>query len=309
MDVAEWQKRLEENFSINGYVGGNLFEIFAQEKHCGEYFKRKSHGQSVLIDSFQGFYIETIETVLRWVAEHRWPKECENYPLIFLYYIIFFRSFRACQNLLVRGYPLHAYALLRDMKDRAIFLAGVAHNITSFPRVLGYEGIRAATAEEWKKIKKERKQEQYRVLNKMIREDSGLPMETIKELQKWEELFHEEVHGSTLSFFEELGSLVRGGAPFIIGPRPKESSMALYMNRASEIAWLITRLLPYLQVEKNAFGGRWREKHQILDESFRDMQKGLTKQGKKIGDVFIEFVDKKLSFEDPFFYVEADGRK
>jgi len=27
MDIAEWQERLEENFSVNGYTGGNLFEI------------------------------------------------------------------------------------------------------------------------------------------------------------------------------------------------------------------------------------------------------------------------------------------
>lgn len=309
MDVAEWQKRLEDNFTANGHVGGNLFEIFELENACGEYFATTFHGQNVLIDSFQGFYIETIQNALRWVADHGWPKGCDYYASILLYFVILFRSFRACENLLQKGYPLDGYALLRDMKDRAIFLAAVAHNITTFQQIFGYGGVKAITDEEWKKMKKNRKQEECRVLNRMIRKDSGLPEQTIEELEKWEQLFHEEVHGSKFSFFEELGSWVRGEAPLIIGPRPRELSMALYMNRASEIAWLIVRLLPYLQAEENAFGDRWREKHKILDDSFRHTQKGLSKLGKKIGDVFIEFVDKKFSFNEPFFYFEADGSK
>jgi len=309
MDVAEWQKRLEENFTINGYVGGNLFEVLNRERACAEYFATKFHGYNVLIDSFQGFFIETIKAALAWAAKHGWPKGPSDYPLILLYYVILFRSFRACENLLHKGYPVDGYALLRDMKDRAIFLAGIGHNITTLPRIFGYEWCQTGNEVEWEKVRKERKQEQYRVLNRMMKEDSGLPAETRKQLERWERLFHEEVHGSKVSFFEELGRWVKDKVPLIIGPTAKELLMALYTNRSCEIAWLITRLFPYLQLEKNAFGGRWRQKHQLLDESFRYAQKGLSKLGKKIGDAFIEFVDKKVSFEDPFFYVEANGTK
>jgi len=309
MDDAEWQERLVENFTVNGHVGGNLFEVLDRERSCAEYFAAKYHGYNVLIDSFQGFFIETIKAARLWVEEHGWPKGPSDYRLILVYYVILFRSFRACENLLHKGYPVDGYALLRDMKDRAILLAGIARNITTLPRLFGYEWCQTGTEVEWEKAKKKRKKEQYRVLNRMMKRDGGLPAETIKQLEKWERLFHEEVHGSKLSVFQELERSLKGEAALVIGPSPTELLMSLYMNRASEIAWLIARLLPYLQLEKNAFGGRWREKHQILDESFRYAQKGLSKLGKKIGDAFIEFVDHKFSFEDPFFYVEADGTK
>ncbi len=83
----------------------------------------------------------------------------------------------------------------------------------------------------------------------------------------------------------------------------------MYMNRASEIAWLLLRSLPYLQVEDNAFGDRWQEKHKILDDSFLYMQKGLSGLGKEIGDAFITLVEKKFSFDETFYYFEADGSK
>ena len=306
MDVAEWQKRLVDYFTINGMVGQNLLEIYDQEKACGEYFANTFHGQVVLIDSFQSFYIETIKNAFDWVNANGWPEDCENYSQILFYYIITFRSFRACENLLLNGYPLDGYALLRDLKDRSIFLAGIAHNITTFPALFGYEGITSITAEEYPEIKRRRKKEEYRVLNIMIRKGSRLPDKTITELELWEQLFNEEVHGSKFSFFTEVRDWIEKKS-LTIGPSPTESSMAMYMNRACEIGWLLVRLLPYLQIEKNAFGDSWAEKHYVLDDSFRYMQMGLSKKGKKIGDAFIKFVDEKFSFNHPFFYFEADG--
>lgn len=307
MDLAEWQKRLEDRFTVNGVVGDNLLDIFEQERICGEYFATKFHGQCVLIDSFQSFYIETIKKSFDWVEANGWPKECEYYPPLLIYYITTFRSFRASENLLIKGYPLDGYALLRDLKDRCIFLAGIAHNITTFPALFGIQSIKSNTVEEWRKIKKSRKKEEQRVLNMMIRKDSGLPDNIVKELEIWEQLFHEEVHGSKFSFFTEMGNWVVKKEPLSIGPLPREDSMAMYMNRSCEVGWLLVRLLPYLQPEKNAFGDMWREKQRILDDSFLYMQQGLSKLGKKIGDAFIIFVDEKFNFRDPFFYFEADG--
>ncbi len=307
MDVAEWQKRLEDNFTANGIVGGYLSDIFEQEKACGHYFITTFHGQSVLIKSFQSFYIETIRAALRWVGAHGWPTGYDNYAPILMYFVIMFRSFRACESLLLKGYPLDGYALLRGLKDRAIFLGAIAHNITTLPGIYGYGGFRGITDKDRKRRKKERKEEEYRVLKRMIRESSGLPKDVVEQLRKWEELFHQEVHGSKLSFATELGNWVRGEVPLSIGPLPEESSMAMYMNRACEVAWLMTRLLPYLQAEENAFGDEWSERHGILDESFRYMQQGLSALRKKIGDAFIAFVDQKFSFKKPFFYFEADG--
>lgn len=238
---------------------------------------------------------------------HGWPKGCNNYSSILLYYIVLFRSFRACENLLLRGYPFDGYALLRNLKDRTIFLAGIAHNITTLPSILGFDGSIPITVDNKKKLTKSCKTEEFRVLNRIIRKKSGLPPQIIKELDNWEQLFHYEVHGSKFTFFNELGDWLKSGNPPSIGPTAKESNMVLYMNRCVEIAWLIVRLLPYILPEENAFGNRWNEKHKILDESFRYAENALAEGGKKIGDAFIIFVDKKFNFKEPFYYFEANG--
>jgi hypothetical protein len=302
MDVAEWQTRLERNFTANGVVGGQLFDVFDLEKSAGELYANTFRGQCTLIDSFQGFYIETLRTAAKWISIHGWPKNCPDYFLVFLYYVIIFRSFRACEVLLVKGYPLDGYSLFRDLKDRAIFLAAIAHNITTFTRIFGYGGNQKLDEAEYKRNKTERKREEYRVLDLMIRGNSGLPVEIISELDKWEQLFHEEVHGSRFSFFTELGQWIETGNLPSIGPTIDIDSITMYMNRSTEIGWLIVRLLPYLQPEEDAFGTEWKKKQQILDESFRYSQEGLSNLGKKIGDAFITFVDRKLTFPDPFFY-------
>jgi hypothetical protein len=79
------------------------------------------------------------------------------------------------------------------------------------------------------------------------------------------------------------------------------------MNRCCEIAWLITRLFPYLQVEENAFEDEWHEKYKILDDSFLFMEKSLSDIGILVADAFIFFVDNKFTFKGPFYYREADG--
>ncbi len=55
MDSAEWQKRLVDNFSAKGRVGGNLSPIIELEKTCGVLFAHTFKGQLLLIDSFQTF--------------------------------------------------------------------------------------------------------------------------------------------------------------------------------------------------------------------------------------------------------------
>ena len=307
MDVTEWLKRLEDNFTVKGIIGGNLLEIFDQERICGEYFANKFHGQGVLIDSFQSFYVETIMNAIDWVAAHGWPKDCDYYAPLLFYYITTFRGFRACENLLLKGYPLDGYGLLRDLKDRCIFLAGIAHNITSFPALFGIKAIKGKTIEEWQKIKKGIKKEEHHVLGKMIRKDSGLPEEISKELYRWEQMFHEQVHGSKFTFFLEGGDWMKGKGPISVGPLPNERSMAMYMNRAAEIGWMLTRLLLFLQPVQDAFGVEWKKRYSILDDSFSVMVRSLGDMGKKIADAFIFFIDTKFSFPKNFHYLEADG--
>jgi len=235
MDVAEWQKRLEDNFTVGDVVGGHLVEIINLENSCGQIFTNTFHGQSVAIDSFQSFFVETIRMALRWISNNSWPKDSPCYPMILMYYVVMFRGFRACENLLIKGYPLEGYALLRDLKDRAIFLAGIAHNITTLPSMLGQAASKDLSWEEYKKVKFKRQKEEARVLSRMIRDKSGMPDLIQKELEIWEQLFNEEIHGSKLTFSTELADWINKKSPLSIGPTPKTLPMTMY--EVSPVFW------------------------------------------------------------------------
>jgi hypothetical protein len=81
----------------------------------------------------------------------------------------------------------------------------------------------------------------------------------------------------------------------------------MYINRSSELGWMITRLMPYLQMTENAFGDEWHKKRESLDDSFRYMLEGLDGLGKRIGASFIAMMGDKFAFKQPFYYSEADG--
>jgi hypothetical protein len=302
MDIEEWQKRLTENFDIS--KNGKLFSIYIYENECGRFITEKFHGYISLIDSFLTFFIETIELAYYWVKKKGWPKTSKNYAPILFYFITIFKNFRACENLLMSGYPLIGYALLRNLKDTAIFLAAIAKNLTTLSKLFGVSGIKRFSEKDEKTIVGTQKKEEQRIFNKM---KSGLPEDILKLLNTWENLFHKEVHGFKLNYLIEIQEWRKSGVLPTIFPSPNEKASALYMNRSCEIAWLLTRLLPYLQVEENAFGNEWHEKYKILDDSFLFMEKSLSDIGKPVADAFIFFVNDKFSFKDPFYYREADG--
>ncbi len=294
MDVAEWLKRLEDNFSAYGMVGGHLLEVIEMERAYGEQFVATFHGHSVLMDSFQSFFIETLRSVQAWVQEHGWPAQPSSYATVFFYYVTALRSFRACQNLLLHGYPLDGYARFRDLKDRAVLLGGLAHNLTTFAALTALEH-------------NDRVCEERRVRRLIVGKDSGLDSVDREVLRDWEQLFNREVHGAMLSFITELGDWARGERSISIGPTLDERSVSMYMNRAVEVGWLFTRLLPYLQPAKGAFGTEWETRLSILDDSFRISEQALADLDKKIGAVFIKLVYAKFSFPADFCYFEADG--
>jgi len=310
MDVSQWQERLTQNFTVNGYVGGNLFEIFEKEKACGKYFATTFHGQSILIDSFLSFFVETLKAARQWIANNGWPPDCPAYVYTYVCYIVMFRRFRACEILLVHGYPFDGYALLRGLKDQAIVLGGIAHNLTTLAKTWGAMDGQILTEDNLEQITNLRKKEEKRIWSLLLRNSSGLPQEITKELRHWERMFHEEVHGSKFSLGADVMRWYRGqGEPSIgpTGPTLEDTSWSNYMNRAVEIGWLVARLLPYLQPVENAFGEYWSRKQDILDDSFRFGEQSLCKDCQGIGEAFITFVDKRFSFKKPFHYFEADG--
>ena len=303
MTVEEWQERLEKAFTSNGIIGAQLVSVIEQEQKYGIYINRKFHGQNILMESFQAIFIESIRLAIRNVYITGWPEDKPYYPMTILYYLTMFRRLRAAENLIRCGYPLDGYSLLRDLKDRTIFLAAIPKGITSLLKIIGDTGNEKLTEENYKKIKNSRKNEERKVLNKMIRKESGFDSATLEELNRWENMFHEEVHGSRMTLFLEMG-LWRKQEKLSIGPIPHELAYGMYMNRAVEIGWLITRLLPLLQLKPKSFGDEWAEKWHVLDDSFRVMVKGLESIGKGIATAFIHFVDTQFLFSPEHHYME-----
>lgn len=132
--------------------------------------------------------------------------------------------------------------------------------------------------------------------DRMLGSASGLEETHMRELDRWEQCFHEEVHGSRWTFFTELGPWLKGEKGLSFGPEPNDMAIGMYMNRCNEIGWMFLRTLPYLQLTPRAFGDTWATKWRVLDDSFRVTSEGLGKMEKKIAWAFIALVDRKFDF-------------
>jgi hypothetical protein len=307
MSVDEWHKRLADTFKVNGLVGGHLRIVHDAEDKVGNYLVSQFRGQDALLCSFQSFFIETLMLANRDINARGWPKNAPNYTVTLAAFFNLFRRFRACEVLYIKGYPLDAYALMRDIKDRALLMAGVARNITTFERILGLPVSDPSKPDAYgKEQTRNRKDNEHRVMHAMTGKTSGLPGDVQDDLKRWDDMFHLEMHGGTYSLMQELGELQKSKM-LQIGPSVVQDAYIMYVNRSSELGWMATRLLPYLQMTEHAFGGDWHKKRDIMDDSFRYMLEGLSNLGKRLGESFITMMDDKFAFKQPFYYFEADG--
>ncbi len=312
MDAAEWQNRLIDTFADEGVVGSNLAPGIGQEQSYKEYILRTFRGYDFLMHCFFSFYLDTLSIATRQLHEEESLRDDEAYRTIHLIHVANFKSFRAADNTFLSGYPLDAVALLRDLKDRAVFLSAVGQGLGSIHdlcRILpDDDGEDALTEERLNAARLQRMREERRVLDLMLRSTSKLSAETLRELQRWERLFHFEVHGSRLTRALTVKQIKQHKA-FSLWPLPEPDPAAMYMCRAVEAGWMLTRTLPLLQVRAGAFGSEWSHKWTILDESFRYDTEEFGKTGKQIAYAIIELLDKKFPFTSDTFYGEAARRE
>jgi hypothetical protein len=307
MTVAEWQKRLADTFTVNGLVGGSLLSVQSSEDTAGSYVVRTFRGQAFLLDSFLSFLVDTLKLANQQVSANGWPQDRPHYSVAHIYFFNLFRRCRACEILYNKGYPLDAYALMRDIKDRAFLLAGVAHNMITFSGVIGAPATPINDPKDYKKkTTQNRKAAEHRITNRLMGETSGLASNVQADLKNWDDLFHYEVHGAQVSLTQELKGLSEGGIPEI-GPSVFKDAYLMYINRSSELSWLLVRMLQFLQLTEGGFGKDWEGKRQVLDESFRYVLEDFSSLGKQLGASFITMVNTKFSFKQPFYYFEADG--
>jgi hypothetical protein len=256
----------------------------------------------LVTDAFFGFFLETLKLMGEQINQRAVIGDLRYFQEVMLAQATNFRSFRAAANLLLCGYPLDGYSLLRDLKDRAIFLGAIMLGISRWPDLQGRAHLEGSEPRElteagYIEIHNRRKAEEGRVHKLMLAMDSGLDEETQKNLDFWERLFHVEVHGSRLSSASEGGlNWLKGEAPLLIEPQPVIKSATMYTNRSDEVAWMLLRTFPFIQLKPGAFGDQWAARWHLLDAAFRAASDALADMGKPIGKSIVKLLDSKFPF-------------
>jgi hypothetical protein len=295
------------HFTYNGVTGGRLLpSVLTQEQICGSYFIGKFHGHRVLADSFLDFFAVTLRSAAAGHYESGWPGDGYYVPCL-VEFVTQFRGMRAAEILSVSGYPLDGYALQRNLKDQAIFLGAIVSGISSFPALYGLKeppSSKPWSEKDHQTVFYHRQDEEKAIFEQTIGKNSGLDPEHIESLKHWNRLFNAQVHGARLSTMREIYAWVQGKKEFAVGPRMDDDGFAMYMNRFTEIAWMVLRALPFLQTERVCFNEQWEREWAVLDTSLRGSVEGLGNLGKQIAPAFIAMIDAKFVTSPASRYIE-----
>jgi hypothetical protein len=301
MGWEELQHRLTDAFTMYGVVGYRICHVIEYEKAYGAFIERTYKGHSILSLSFQEFYTDTIEAALSVCNQEDGKPTPPRYLESVLWHLGNFRNIRAVDILFHNGYPMDGLARLRHLKESAIFLDAMLSGLTTYSRIKGWDGVvtpgKKLIAKDMELIRKNRMQEEKRILGLMLRKSSGLADTDIAKLEKWENYFHEEVHGAFLTQVLEHGPAIRGEDTISVAPKPHECSCFMFMNRFCEVAWMLHRTLPIMQLSTHRFGSEWADKWKLIDDNFFVLEKSIAEMGKSIGDIFIRFMEMKFPFD------------
>lgn len=303
MNIAEFQNRLETNFLSNSTIGEELDQILLQEVEHGNYVNADFHGYRALAHSFYEFYIQTFKIIKNSVNQLEISTKFPNYSAIVLIHISTFKNLRASEILFQKGYPLDGFSLLRDLFERSLFLGAIMNKYTSFQRLFGSKAFEEKIDndfDKYRRIQRLRQDEEKKVFHKM---SQGLDKDNLVELEILRYLLNDEIHSSRLTFAMECKDLLEGKYLGSFGPNFNIKICALYMNRFTEVGWMILRTLPFLQPESDFFKDSWSKKWNILDESFCFMSDSLDI---KIAFAMKELIEKKFHFNTQYSYFEVE---
>lgn len=300
MDVATWQRRLEDTF-LNGDGAHRAFlEVLGAEAEFARQALEQTRGHFSLAHSLQAFILETFAESASHVGSPALKgRQCHS---LFLFEIVLaFRTIRACENVFLSGYPHTGYALLRGLRDRVLFLVANGLGITSFHKLWGLRPNMTAEEIEAERddIRKRAEAEEKRVLNAVLRKTTDLGTH-LDALLRWDRMFNPEVHGDKYSGSHLFMSWYRDGRGLPVYPEYDIEFGSVYLNRAGDLGWMLLRLLPLLQPEPSAFSSAWAGRWAILDDSFLVYNRGLIKIGKpgltEIAEGIKALIDVRFAF-------------
>lgn len=293
MDPAEMQKRLEEISRDRGVAYGRVHELFASENRYGLEVASRFHGYLALSDAFKSFFLETTE-VFNAALRPRISAPLSEFHAMFLPRLIHaWQSLCGFERLALHGYPLQAYAGLRNIFDGLQTTSAGLQGLVDF---YATEGVVPGQNLDIDKVRKLRKKTEFAVSQLMVGERSGLSQTTIDEMAHWDRMFDFEVHGARLSF-ANAQDFMKGQGALPVHPQFSQRNFAIFMNRYCDIGWMTHRLMPLIQPPGLAFDGQWKEKWRVIDESFSLVSISLSKNvGKPIGAAIVEYVTTKFPF-------------
>jgi hypothetical protein len=301
----EWMARLETTFEPEGTVSTEIADLAASEGSVGEKILYKNHrGHLLLMHSFLSFFIETLNCAARLIRERGWP-EGAHYPVTLVQFHSLFQRFRATEILFESGYPLDAMAHIRDVKDRAFLLCAIAKNRLTFMEAFGAKEGLPLDENYGDVTRNSRMKVSRRISQEFIGKSSGLSREDQDQLERWDNIFHLEVHNGFLSFALQLQPLMDEGRVPEIGPTFNTHQYYAFTNRTAEMGWMLIRLFPYLQPESGSFGAEWNKKRFVLDDSFEFLIDAQGKNGNAASPAFTAMMQKKFKFKDTFCYGES----
>jgi len=308
-EIKKWQDSLFAAFAHDGVLGGKyLGPVMDIEPEVGAAFNDKYYGHRVLTDSFMDFFGETIWKQAEYCNKNGWPQDREYYVTCLLMFLTMFRSFRSAELLALQGgYPLQGYIIQRSLKDQVFALCAAANGVASFGKLFGWQGMGGGewSKDQYGKVIKNRMQIEDKIVRNIIGKDSGLTAETQDALMQWNRLFNWEAHRGLLTLFRASHRVfVEKKLEMVLGPVPDELNESMYMNRCTEIGWMILRLLPYMRRSETPKDEDWNRKWKLLDDSFRMMVDGLGGLGKEIAPAFTELVGAKFNFSPETYYSE-----
>ena len=294
LSPEEFVKRLDSISENDGIPYGRAHLLFDEEqKHQEAILQFK--GYLALSDAFKCFFLETVELINTDCRPRVTAPLSEFYAIFDPRLAHNFQSLCGAERVAICGYPYHAYTLLRNIFDNLTLTSAALQKLTDFYSI---EGVEPGKPVDIAAVKKLRKNTEHNVRRKMTGSESGLTQQTLDELTKWDALFDFEVHGARLSLAAAQGWM-KGVEPLPVLPRFEAMQFAMFMNRYCEVGWMAHRLIPMLQPPGVLLPSAWRDKWQVIDESFELTVNSLTHQlGKKIGAAIVELVKTKFPFNE-----------
>ena len=292
MNPEDFVKQLEKISEESGIPYRRAHILFdKEEEHEAAALKYK--GYLSLSDAFKCFFLETVELLNAECIPKVSNPISDSYSLFVPRLTHAFQSLCGTERISLRGYPYHGYTLLRNTFDSLVLMSAAIQRITDFYSI---EGIDPGKPYDEKAARKFRKDTETNVRRKMTGNLSGLTVGTVEELSKWDSLFDLETHGGRLSLTRAVGWM-SGKESLAVLPQFEERASGMFMNRFGEISWMLHRLLPHVQPPGLPIPGAWKDKWNVLDDSFRIYVSSLTEQlNKPIGAAVVELVTVKFPF-------------